>query len=291
MLSMTGFGRGEATTEIGTIIVEMKTVNHRYLDIAVRSPKEFNALEEELRSLVRRQLTRGRVDIYIRFSPSMQLEPVVSVNMALAKAYLQQINTLMQETGLTAAPTPIELLQLPEVVRLDDPVVDPALLRSPLVQASEQALRQVVEMRSQEGHCIAGDMEARLGALEVLLTAVAGRSPEVVKEYKQGLAKRLQELLQENMIDEVRLAQEVAIMADRACITEEIVRLRSHLAQLQGLLQSEKAVGRKLDFLLQEINREVNTIGSKANDTEITQLVVDMKSELEKIREQAQNVE
>ena len=291
MLSMTGFGRGEATTEIGTIIVEMKTVNHRYLDIAVRSPKEFNALEEELRSLVRRQLTRGRVDIYIRFSPSMQLEPVVSVNMALAKAYLQQINTLMQETGLTAAPTPIELLQLPEVVRLDDPVVDPALLRSPLVQASEQALRQVVEMRSQEGHCIADDMEARLGALEVLLTAVAGRSPEVVKEYKQGLAKRLQELLQENMIDEVRLAQEVAIMADRACITEEIVRLRSHLAQLQGLLQSEKAVGRKLDFLLQEINREVNTIGSKANDTEITQLVVDMKSELEKIREQAQNVE
>lgn len=290
-LSMTGFGRGEVTTEVGTIVVEMKTVNHRYLDIAIRAPKEFNALEENLRNIIRQALARGRVDVFVRFTPSLEQAPTVTVNLPLAKAYVAQVQTLQQETELSGQLTPRDLLELPQVVRLDEPFLDPELLRVPLVEVTQTALAKLTEMREQEGVRLVTDMRERLEALAELLTAVAARSPEVVAEYRQKLTLRLQDMLPEGVLDEARLAQEVAMLADRACITEETVRLRSHFAQFESLLRRQEAVGRQLDFLVQEMNREINTIGSKANDAKIAQIVVEMKSELEKIREQTQNIE
>lgn len=290
-LSMTGFGRGEVTTEVGTIVVEMKTVNHRYLDIAIRAPKEFNSLEENMRGVIRQALARGRVDVFVRFTPSLEQAPTVTVNLALAKAYLAQVQVLQEEVELQGQLTPRELLELPQVVRLDEPVLDPELLQVPLVEVTQAALARLTEMREQEGWRLVSDMRERLATLTELLAAVAERSPEVVTEYRQKLTQRLQDMLPEGMLDEARLAQEVALLADRACITEEIVRLRSHFAQFEALLGREEAIGRQLDFLVQEMNREINTIGSKANDAKIARLVVEMKSELEKIREQTQNIE
>ncbi len=290
-LSMTGFGRGEVTTGVGTIVVEMKTVNHRYLDIAIRAPKEFNSLEESMRSVIRQALARGRVDVFVRFTPSLEQAPTVTVNLALAKAYLAQVQVLQAEVGLQGQLTPRDLLELPQVVRLDEPVLDPELLQVPFVEVTQAALARLTEMREQEGLRLVSDMQERLVTLVELLAAVADRSPEVVTEYRQKLTLRLQDMLPEGVLDEARLAQEVALLADRACITEEIVRLRSHFAQFEALLGREEAIGRQLDFLVQEMNREINTIGSKANDAKIAQLVVEMKSELEKIREQTQNIE
>ncbi|NLW16527.1 MAG: YicC family protein [Firmicutes bacterium] len=290
-LSMTGFGRGEATTEVGTIVVEMKTVNHRYLDIAIRAPKEFNSLEECLRSTIRQTLSRGRVDVYVRFTPSAEQIPTVAVNIPLAKAYMAQVELLQAETGLDGHLTPRDLLELPQVITLEEPQLDPEALRAPLLEVTQAALEQEVSMRQQEGERLIADMRQRLATLAELLVAVEERSPEVVNEYRQKLSQRLQDMLPEGVVDESRLAQEVAILADRACITEEIVRLRSHFAQFELLLGKQEAIGRQLDFLVQEMNREINTIGSKANDAKIAQLVVEMKSELEKIREQTQNIE
>ncbi len=290
-LSMTGFGRGEVTTEIGTIVVEVKTVNHRYLDIAIRAPKEFNSLEEGLRGVIRQALARGRVDVYVRFTPSLDQVPTVTVNVPLAKAYMAQVKALQEETGLDGSLSPRDLLTLPQVVQLDEPELDPELLRSPLLEVTKAALSQVTAMRAEEGVRLMADIRERLATLATLLVSVAERSPEVVNEYRQKLTQRLQDMLPTGTLDEMRLAQEVAILADRACITEEIVRLRSHFAQFEQLLTKSEAVGRQLDFLVQEMNREINTIGSKANDARIAQLVVEMKSELEKIREQTQNIE
>lgn len=290
-LSMTGFGRGEVTTEVGTIVVEMKTVNHRYLDIAIRAPKEFNALEESLRGVIRQALSRGRVDVFVRYTPSLEQAPAVTINLALAKAYLDQVEVLQQEMRLTGQLTAYEILQLPQVVRLDEPVIGPELLRNPLLAVARTALAGLSQMRAQEGERLVADMRERVASLAKLLLAVEKRSPEVVNEYQQKLQLRLQEMLPEGVLDEARLAQEVAILADRACITEEIVRLRSHFAQFDALIARQEPVGRQLDFLVQEMNREINTIGSKANDAKVAQLVVEMKSELEKIREQTQNIE
>lgn len=288
--SMTGFGRGEATTDVGTIVTEMKTVNHRYLDIAIRAPKEFNALEEGLRSLIRETLSRGRVDVYVRFTPAAEQIPTVTINEAMAAAYLAQVQILQGKTELTGL-TAHDLLVLPEVLKVTEPVLEPELLRAPLQQAAATALAQLQEMRSREGERLTTDMCERLAVLDELLSDVLVRSPAVVEEYQQKLTQRLQDMLPEGMVDPTRLAQEVALLADRACITEEVVRLRSHFAQFELKAKQGDAVGRQLDFLVQEMNREINTIGSKANDAKIAQLVVEMKSGLEKIREQTQNVE
>ncbi|MGI6343642.1 MAG: YicC/YloC family endoribonuclease [Bacillota bacterium] len=291
--SMTGFGRGEASSELFDLTVEMKAVNHRYLDVVIRLPKELNSLEEEVRRQIRQAFSRGRFDVFIRLTAAKESLPSVTCNLELARLYLAQARTLAEETGLDEAltGTAARVFLLPEVVQMTDPEFDVDQLREPLQAAVTQALESVEAMRAQEGARLAADMQSRLAVLRELLGKVEVRSPLVVEEYRQKLADRLQELLPEGLLDESRLAQEVAFFADRASITEETVRLHSHFRQFDQLLQSDSGVGRKLDFLLQEMNREVNTIGSKANDAELALLVVEMKSELEKIREQAQNIE
>ncbi len=289
--SMTGFGRGEASGEAVNLTVEIKTVNHRYLDISIRLPKEFNLLEEDIRTQIRKALNRGRVDAFVRYTlPPESVRPV-AINLALAKLYFEKAGELRQQTGINSELGLADLLRLPEVVQLTETELDADALRSTLNAAVEQAIAGVTAMREQEGSRLAEDMGSRLDVLADLLVKVEQRSPQVVEDYRERLQTRLHELLQDNMIEPSRLAQEVAMFADRSCISEEIVRLRSHFVQFKKLLKAEDAVGRKLDFLVQEMNREVNTIGSKANDAEMAILVVDMKSELEKIREQAQNIE
>lgn len=289
--SMTGFGRGEAEAEIGSLAVEMKAVNHRYLDIAIRISKELMCLEDVLRTLVKERLARGRVDIFVRFVPSQDQLPKVTINGALATAYLAEVHKLKETTGLTGDLTPGQLFGLPQVVSLEEPEWDPEALRTPLLEAAGGALENLVTMRKHEGLRLVEDIGARLELLSEMLETIKERSPLVVDEHQQRLQQRLQDLLPEGLLDEGRLMQEVALLADRSCITEETVRLSSHFAQTKTLLAKDQPIGRQLDFLVQEMNREINTIGSKANDSKIAQTVVEMKSELEKIREQTQNVE
>lgn len=289
--SMTGFGRGETSGEAFNLTVEIKAVNHRYLDISIRLPKELNLLEEEIRGQIRRILSRGRVDAFVRYTLPPEAARAVTINLQLAQVYLEKAQELKRQTGMLSGLGLADLLRMPEVVQLSDTELDVEALRTTLATVVEQAVQGVAAMREQEGARLAEDMSDRLDMLADLLVRVEQRCPQVVEDYRVRLESRLQELLQDNMIDPSRLAQEVAMFADRSCIAEEVVRLRSHFVQFKKLLKADDAVGRKLDFLLQEMNREVNTIGSKANDAEIAILVVDMKSELEKIREQAQNIE
>lgn len=289
--SMTGFGRGETSGEAFNLTVEIKAVNHRYLDISIRLPKELNLLEEEIRGQIRRVLSRGRVDAFVRYTLPPEAVRAVTINLQLAQVYLEKAQELKRQTGMLSELGLADLLRMPEVVQLSETELDVEALRTTLATVVEQAVQGVAAMREQEGARLAEDMSDRLDMLADLLVRVEQRCPQVVEDYRVRLESRLQELLQDNMIDPSRLAQEVAMFADRSCIAEEVVRLRSHFVQFKKLLKADDAVGRKLDFLLQEMNREVNTIGSKANDAEIAILVVDMKSELEKIREQAQNIE
>ena len=289
--SMTGFGRGEASGANLGITVEAKAVNHRYLDIAIRMPRELNLLEEELRALCRQQLTRGRIDVFVKIMTKEADVRAVSVNTALAKAYLEHARSLCAETGLSIELTVAELLRLPEVIQLAESEFDVDEARELLVAAGGQAVVGLVQMRVLEGERLAADILAYLVSIEQQLSVIEAHGPMVVEEYRVRLENRLQEMLPEGLLDPSRLAQEVAIFADRACIAEEIVRLRSHLLQARSLLGTREPVGRKLDFLVQEMNREINTIGSKANDAEIAQRVVEMKSDLEKVREQVQNIE
>jgi uncharacterized protein (TIGR00255 family) len=289
--SMTGFGRGETSDPNLAITVEAKAVNHRYLDIAIRLPRELNILEEELRAVFRGQLSRGRIDVYVKLNSGGESAKVVSVNHPLAKSYLQEARTLSVETGISGELTVAELLRLPEVVQLAEAELDMDKAREQLLAAGEQAVNGLAQMRALEGERLALDIASYLDNIERQLVSVEERSPLVVEEYQARLSARLEDMLPEGLLDAGRLAQEVAIFADRACIAEETVRLASHLSQVRSMLLATDAVGRKLDFLLQEMNREINTIGSKANDAEIAKLVVEMKSDLEKIREQVQNIE
>lgn len=288
---MTGFGRGEASDAAFAITVEAKAVNHRYLDVAIRMPRELTILEEELRGLIRQQVSRGRVDVFVKLVAREADVKAVKINTALADVYLQQARTLAAEHDLAGGLTVAELLRLPEVIQLAEAELDLDVARQLLLSAGEQAASGLAEMRAVEGRGLADDIQAYLQNILQQLVVIEARSPLVVEEYRLRLQTRLQELLPEGLLDAGRLAQEVAIFADRACIAEETVRLRSHLSQARSMMTAPDAVGRKLDFLVQEMNREINTIGSKANDGEIAKLVVEMKSDLEKIREQVQNIE
>lgn len=289
--SMTGFGRGEASGANLGITVEAKAVNHRYLDIAIKLPRELNPLEEELRVLCRQQLTRGRVDVFVKITSKEADVKAVSVNTDLARAYLEHARNLGAETGLPIDLSVAMLLQMPEVIQLAEFEIDIDEARELLVAAGGQAVVGLLQMRVLEGERLAADVMAYLDSIEQQLSVVETHGPQVVEEYRARLASRLQEMLPEGLLDPSRLAQEVAIFADRACIAEETVRLRSHLLQARSLLGTPEPVGRKLDFLVQEMNREVNTIGSKANAAEIASRVIAMKSDLEKVREQVQNIE
>ncbi len=289
--SMTGFGRAELEREGRKLTVELKSVNHRFSEVNVRYPRELSPLEERIKRLVASRLSRGRIDVFVTYSFLGEGLYQVRVDKGLAVAYYNGMKDLAQAVGVAPNVGLTQLAGLPDVVKVERQADDLDKVWAMMEESLTLALDQLVVMRRHEGQRLAEDITTRLATIGDLVKQIADRAPLVVEDYQRRLRERIKELLGAVQIDEARLLTEVALFADRSAITEELVRMHSHQDQFAASLSSGEAVGRKLDFLLQEMNREVNTIGSKANDLAIGALVVELKAELEKVREQIQNVE
>lgn len=289
--SMTGYGKGQGTAEGLALTVEIKSVNHRYADITVKSPRSLLFLESEIKKRVGERLRRGKIDIFINQDVLTSSLQVPVVNHSVAAAYVKVFEELRSTYGLEGG-IPLGLIAgQKDVLVVREGELDEAVVRSCLDTALQRALDSIEGMRSVEGAATLIDMESRLAVAEGLLGEVEARAPGVPLEWQAKLSERLARLNGDIAADPQRLAQELAVFADRCDISEEVVRFRSHLQQFRQLFRQDEAIGRQLDFLLQELNREVNTMGSKSNDADLTRLVVGLKAELEKVREQVQNVE
>lgn len=290
--SMTGYGRGEQQLPELNLIVEIKSVNNRYREVVLRIPKALQALEDEVRTAVAEQVKRGRVDVVVQMEKNgSEAEYDLELNWALAKSYKRVADQLCREFDLKTGLEPIAFLQLRDMLVTKPRDLDENLLRPVLMDALRTALDSYESMRLKEGRAIADDFLKRIQSIEDDLGSIEQKSGLVVQEYQKRLKEKIEALTQGLKLDDMRLAQEVALMAERSDITEEIVRSRSHFEQFRHYLGAADAVGRRIDFLLQEINREINTISSKSADTTISRKVVEIKGELEKIREQVQNIE
>ncbi|MBR2572019.1 MAG: YicC family protein [Clostridia bacterium] len=290
MNSMTGYGRASAEIDGRTLTVELKSVNHRFLDISLRMPRSFAFLEDDVRKWIGARLARGHVDLFASYRNLRNDAKTVTVDSALLKGYQQALSEVARLTGTPDQPSQMDFARLPDILLVTEAEEDQEALRELMKSALSQALDQMAEMRAREGASLREDILSRLAALEAYGERIALRNPDMVQAYQERLEKRLRELL-EDRVDEQRLLQEVAIMADKSAIDEETVRLKSHIEQARDILGGTEPAGRKLDFLVQELNREVNTISSKSLDVPITQIVVSAKAEIEKIREQVQNIE
>jgi uncharacterized protein (TIGR00255 family) len=288
--SMTGYGKAETFYERGRISVEIRSVNHRYGEISIRLPRNLACFENEAKKIVAERLKRGKIELFVQHEVGIESSPL-AVNLPLARAYHDAFSELKTTLGLADEITLSLLAAQKDVLTSYDNCIVDESLRAALMAAVTDAVASLDAMRMQEGGALLEDLSKRRGAVSTVTGYVAKRAPEVVSEYAQKLKDRLAQFDLDRTIDAERLAQEVAIMADRCDITEELVRLNSHFNQFDAALSLAEPVGRKLDFLLQEMGREINTIGSKANDAEITYHVVELKTEIEKIREQVQNIE
>lgn len=289
--SMTGYGKGEAVSERGSFTVEIRSVNHRYGEASVRMPRAFLAQENEIKRLVSAALKRGKIDVTVQWEEASGVESMPQVNRELALGYCETFRQLSGELGLPGE-VPLALILAQKGVLRDSGVtLDEAELLPQLTEAVRSAVAAIDSMRMREGEALAVDLLVRRRQVAEWVEQIRERTPLMVAEYQQKLSARLEQLLGDVELDPARLAQEVALLADRCDITEELVRLNSHFAQFDEALRLKEPVGRKLDFLMQEMNREVNTIGSKANDAVIASLVIQVKAEMEKMREQVQNVE
>lgn len=289
--SMTGYGSGQSHRDSLSFTVEIKAVNHRYADINIKSPRLVTPFEAQIKKQAGAVLKRGKIDIYITQNSTAQATVKPVVNMGLAAAYLEALQDLRQLNGV-GEEIPLEYLaSLPDVVKLEDVSVVADEVLSCLQDALASALDTVVNMRAVEGAATAVDMEERLLLLKEMLAGIEAQAATVPLEWQRKLTERLARLQNGAEMDQQRVAQEIAIFADRCDISEELVRFRSHLDQFSELLTHTEPVGRQMDFLVQELNREANTMGSKSNDATLTRYVVGLKSELEKIREQVQNIE
>ncbi len=291
--SMTGYGRGEQNFDGFRVTVELKSVNNRYLDCTVKLPRSYIFAEDAIRSLVQRRVSRGKVDVLVTIANESDAATVVKVNEPLARGYLQAMKTLsaLEPEVVSLRVSSIDLGRFPDVLTVEKQEDDLDVVRERLLAVTELAVADFTAMREREGAKLREDILQRAATVEQLVQKVEERSPQTVAEYRNKLYTRLQEVLQSTQIDQNRILTEAAIYADKVAVDEETVRLHSHIAQLRELLEGDGAVGRKLDFLLQEFNREANTIGSKCTDLDITRVVLDIKAELEKIREQIQNLE
>jgi len=291
VMSMTGFGRARIEEDGKEIAIEIKTLNHRYLDISIKTPRNLSFLEEEFRKIIQQNLTRGRVEVYVSSTAPLSNFQKVEINKPLLSSYVASFHELENEYGFKNDVGISTLLGIPDLFVLSEPPQDEEALKVPYLRALQAALDDLKAMREKEGTKLKADLLERLDLITDITRKIEEKAPLVVEEYRKKLRTRLQELLQGTDLDEGRFKTEVAYFADRSNITEEIVRLYSHLEQFKESLNTGNSIGRKLDFLVQEMNREANTIGSKASDLSITNLIVEIKSEIEKIREQIQNIE
>ena len=292
--SMTGYGRGERSFEDGVqLTVELRSVNNRYLDCTVKMPRAYIFAEDAMKARIQSGVARGKVDVFVTITRTGGDDVVVKVNEALAKSYIGALYQLCDLGGgkVRREYYPTDLARFPDVLTVEKREEDPDAIKERLLTVLDAALDDFNAMRAKEGERLAEDILSRADAIERLLGEVEERSPQTVNDYRTRLEAKMREVLQNTQIDEGRLLTEAAIFADKVAVDEETVRLHSHLGQLRELLSAGGAVGRKLDFLIQEFNREANTIGSKCNDLEITRHVVHIKAEIEKIREQVQNLE
>ncbi|MDY0234412.1 MAG: YicC/YloC family endoribonuclease [Gudongella sp.] len=290
--SMTGYGKGEAENALFRLKVELKSVNHRYLDINIKLPRYLIYLEERIKKLIKDQLNRGKIDIFINLDFINQSSIDVKVDIPLANSFKSALDSLILELGIDDKVRLSNILQISDVIKTEKKDLDEDLTWGTLQLAVSEALAGITQMREYEGEQLKTDILLKLNEIELIMEKIKSRSPLVVEEYRIKLNERIKYLMDDsNFIDYDRLALEVAIISDKSSIDEEIIRLGSHINQFREILNQESPVGRKLDFLIQEFNREINTIGSKSSDSILVNSVVDLKSEVEKIREQIQNIE
>ena len=290
--SMTGFGRCEYAKGERRFVVEMKGVNHRYLDVNIRMPKKLNFFETAIRNLLKQSVQRGKVDIFISYEDLSESQVALKYNETLAGEYLRYFHEMEENFGLENDIRVSTLSRCPEVLTMEEQAVDEEELWNELKQALDGAISQFVETRGTEGENLKKDLIEKLDGMVKLADKIEERSPQILSEYRQKLETKVKELLADTQIEEGRIAAEVVMFADKICTDEEVVRLRSHILHMKETLQSdESGIGRKLDFIAQEMNREANTILSKANDLETSNIGIDLKTEIEKVREQIQNIE
>lgn len=289
--SMTGFGRGKYESDSREYIVDIKSVNNRYNDVSIKMPRSIIFLEEKVKQKIINAISRGKVEVFITFNNYSEKGKNIKINSELAKRYIEEIQKLAEDTNINQAINIQEVLKLPDILNIQIEDDAEELIWNELEIALTKALDNFISMREKEGKKIQEDLEKRISLIETNAQSVEKISKNIVPEYIAKLEKRINEILKSNVVDESRLAQEVVIFSDKCSIEEELTRLKSHIIQFRDLLNKDSANGKKIDFLIQEMNRETNTIGSKANNLEITNYVIEIKTELENIREQIQNVE
>lgn len=291
LLSMTGYGSAKGSVEGQEITVELKSVNNRYLDCSVRLPRNFLFAEDTVKQAVSAGVSRGKVDVFVSAQASQDSGTVVSVNEELARGYRDAVAHIAETLGLESGLNAFSLARFPDVLTVERRELDKDKAAAALSEITAKAVEEFNAMREREGERLRRDMLGKLETIEGLVSVVEERSPQTVKEYRERLEARLRDILADRSLDKQRVITEAAIFADRTAVDEETVRLRSHIAQFRTMLEEGSPIGRKMDFLVQEFNRESNTIGSKCSDASLAKVVVDLKSEIEKIREQLQNVE
>lgn len=291
LLSMTGYGSAKGSVEGQGITVELKSVNNRYLDCSVRLPRNFLFAEDTVKQTVSAGVSRGKVDVFVSAQASQDSGTVVSVNEELARGYRDAVARIAETLGLESGLNAFSLARFPDVLTVERRELDKDKAAAALSEITAKAVEEFNAMREREGERLRRDMIGKLETIEGLVSVVEERSPQTVKEYRERLEARLRDILADRSLDEQRVITEAAIFADRTAVDEETVRLRSHIAQFRTMLEEGSPIGRKMDFLVQEFNRESNTVGSKCSDASLAKVVVDLKSEIEKIREQLQNVE
>lgn len=293
MKSMTGYGRGECTLYNRKFVVEIKAVNHRYNDITIKMPRTMLAFEDAIKKAITSKVFRGKIDVYVNFESFSEDDVNITVNDNLAKGYITALNGLISKFGIEDNITLDLVAKFPDLITVDKGITSEEAgneIYECLMNAANEAVDNFVAMRTKEGEALKNNILEKLDSILDAVNRINKRAPEVAKDYRKRLEDKLNEL-DEIQADESRILTEVLIFSDKACIDEEITRLYSHINQMKSIVMETVPVGRKLDFLIQEMNREVNTIGSKSNDLEITNIIVDTKSEIEKIREQIQNIE
>ncbi len=288
--SMTGYGKSSLSINSREYQVEIKTVNHKYIDTNIRIPRIISYLEDDVRKLIISKLKRGKVDVLITFENFNKDDSEIKINKELAKMYIDSFKDLAQEENLSTNIDVTEITKLPDVVIVKSNI-DEEQIKTELLQVVENAINNLIEMRQSEGNRISGDILAKISQIEEKNEEIFGLSTGLIREYVVKLETRIKEILKTEELDKSRLMQEIVIYADKCSVEEEVTRLRSHISQLREIIKSKEPTGKKMDFLIQEMNRETNTIGSKANNLEITNEVIDIKTILEDIREQVQNIE
>ena len=289
--SMTGFGRSESITQERKIVIEMKSVNHRYCDLNIKMPKKFNFFEAAIRNHLKKYIGRGKVDIFITYEDYTESNVCVKYNAELAKEYVRYLQQMSEDFALKSDLSAVSLSRFPEVLTLEEQSIDTDELWKELVVCLDEAATQFVESRTKEGETLKQDLIAKLDGMIDMVDYIESVSPSLIESYRKRLEDKVKELLDGTAIDESRIATEVTIYADKICVDEETVRLRSHIENTKAILLEGGNVGRKLDFIAQEMNREANTILSKADSLDVSNKAIDLKTEIEKAREQIQNIE